>query len=62
MRGAWAEGGFGSRPRPRGVSRPRPGGGVYIPTCTEADIPPQMATAAGGTHPIGMHSCLELNQ
>ena len=30
-----------------------------IPACTEADSPhEQMATAAGGTHPTGMHSCL----
>ena len=30
-----------------------------IPACTEADKPPppQKATAAGGTHPTGMHSC-----
>ena len=40
-----------------GVSRPTPGG-VCIPACTEADPPPQqMATAAGGTHPTGIHSC-----
>ena len=60
-----------SRPTPRGVSRPTPGevlqvhtqGGFSRPTpwgdisaCTEAD-PPSMATAAGGTHPTGMHSC-----
>ena len=38
---------------PRGVSRPTPGG--CIPACTEAD--PPMATAAGGRHPTGMHSC-----
>ena len=45
-----------SRPTPGGVSRPRPGG--CIPACNEADTPPQTATAAGGTHPTGMHSCL----
>ena len=28
-----------------------------IPACTGAD-PPPMATAADGTHPAGMHSCL----
>ena len=30
------------------------------PACTEAATPPpqQMATAADGTHPTGMHSCL----
>ena len=27
-----------------------------IPACTEADTP-WMATAAGGSHPAGMHSC-----
>ena len=32
--------------------------GVGIPACTEADTPcQQMVTAAGGTHPTGMHSC-----
>ena len=32
-----------------------------IPACTEADPHPrQMATAVGGTHPTGMHSCLSL--
>ena len=41
----------------RGVSRPTPRGS--IPACTEAD-PPPTATAAGGTHPTGMHSCLFL--
>ena len=30
----------------------------HIPSCTRADTPPgQMATAADGTHPTGMHSC-----
>ena len=34
--------------------------GEGIPGCTEADTPPpqQTATAVGGTHPTGMHSCL----
>ena len=48
-RGAWSQGGLvwggsgpGAVPAPRGV----PGGD-----------PPPMATAAGGTHPTGMHSC-----
>ena len=53
-----------SRPTPEGVSRPTPGrGGLQahtqggcIPACTEADTPPT-ATAAGSTHPTGMHSC-----
>ena len=55
---------------PGGVSRPTPKGEVQgdlvrgglqahtrgsIPACTEAD--PPTATAVGGTHPIGMHSC-----
>ena len=55
-----------------GVSRHTPGGGLQahtqggpqahnqeggIPACTEADTPPPTATAAGGTHPTGMHSC-----
>ena len=36
---------------------PRPGGGG-IPACSETEpLPQQMATAAGGTHPTGMHSC-----
>ena len=42
------------------VSRPDTGGGC-IPGCAETDTPPplpqQTATAAGGTHPTGMHSC-----
>ena len=36
-------------------------GGMCIPACTAATLPPpqkQTATAAGGTHPTGMHSCL----
>ena len=43
----------------RGVSRTTPGEGVCIPGCTEAEppSPPWTATAAGGTHPTGMHSC-----
>ena len=36
-------------PGPRGV--PGPGGGVE-------STPPPTATAAGGMHPTGMHSCL----
>ena len=36
-------------------------GGVGIPACTEADtLPGEMATAADGTHPTGMHSCFNL--
>ena len=47
--GAWSRG----EPAPRGVSAPRgsgPGWGCLV----EA---PRTATAAGGTHPTGMHSC-----
>ena len=42
-------GGWVSRPTPRGV----------YPTMHRADtpLPQQMATAPGGTHPTGMHSC-----
>ena len=40
---------------PGGSPGPHPGG---IPACSETD-PPWTATAAGGTHPTGMHSCLE---
>ena len=62
-----------SRPTPGGSPGPHPGGGgspgphlgglqVHtkggIPACTEAD--PLKATAAGGTHPTGMHSGLNL--
>ena len=45
-------------------------GGVCIPACTGADTPwaetpgqtpPPTATAADGTHPTGMHSCLLKN-
>ena len=31
-------------------------GGGGIPACTEADPSQKTATAAGGTHPTGMHS------
>ena len=53
-----------------GVSRPRPGGlqvhtwGVFRPTPggvsqhAQRQTPQQMAIAAGGTHPSGMHSCI----
>ena len=59
--------GFAAGPLLGGVSRPTPGGGPQahnqeggIPACTEADTP-QTATAAGGTHPTGMHSCFFFN-
>ena len=45
-----------SRPTPGRVPGPYPGG-LCIPACNEADITQQKATAAGGTHPTGMHSC-----
>ena len=32
-------------------------GGAGNPSCTEADPPGEMATAADGTHHTGMHSC-----
>ena len=52
--GAWSGGGTWSR---WGLL---PGGGVWYPTCTEPDSPPgQMATAADGMHPTGMHSCFD---
>ena len=35
-------------------------GRMCIPACTDAD-PPPTATAAGGTHPTGMHSCCASN-
>ena len=31
-----------------------------IPACTEADTPQQTTTAAGGTHPTGIHSCFTM--
>ena len=43
-----------------GGSRPRPMGGG-VPACTQPDTPPppqHAATAPGGTHPTGMHSCI----
>ena len=54
-----------------GYPRPTPGGGAQaqagvgggcIPACTEADSPPakQTASAAGGMHPTGMHSCVQV--
>ena len=41
----------------QGRFSPGPHGGGCIPACTDTD--PPTATAAGGTHPTGMHSCLE---
>ena len=44
-------------PGPRGVSGPGgvPGPGGLVPVGVWR--PPEMATAAGGTHPTEMHSC-----
>ena len=60
-----------SRPTPGG-SRPRPGGVAHNSGGVQAQalggvsqhalrqtIPQQTATAAGGTHPTGMHSCFD---
>ena len=64
VEGSGLGGGGVSRPTPRGKLRGLAWGVLQahtqggIPACTEADTPHQMATAAGGTHPTGMHSCL----
>ena len=69
--GFWQVGEGVSRPRPKGevgggglgvqaqAREGCPGPRWCIPAYTEADTPPpeQTATAAGGTHPTGMHSC-----
>ena len=47
--------GRGVQAQAQGVSRPRPGGGVSQHALRQT--PHQTATAAGGTHPTGMHSC-----
>ena len=39
---------------------PGPGGGVPGPGGGLVETPPRTATAAGGTHPTGMHSCVYL--
>ena len=51
--------GWGGSPGPHPGGSPGPHlGGGGIPACTEADPPPRLtATAVGGTHPTGMHSC-----
>ena len=52
---------------PPGKTHPSPGqtppGRHPLPPWADprADIPPEMATAADGTHPTGMHSCSSLN-
>ena len=51
----------GSRLTPRAVSRPTPGGvqalGGVSQHALRQTLPQQTATAAGGRHPTGMHSC-----
>ena len=54
--GAWSQGGLVPGDIFSGGSAP---GAVGIPSCTETDPPGDMATAADGTHPTGMHSCFE---
>ena len=49
--------GLGGSPGPYWGGSPGPHLGRCIPACTEADPPQLTATAAGGTHPTGMHSC-----
>ena len=49
---AYTQRGESPGPHPGGSPGPHPGG--CIPACSEAD--PPMATAAGSTHPTGMHS------
>ena len=41
----------------RGVSRPRPRGEGAVSQHALRQTPQQTATAVGGTHPTGMHSC-----
>ena len=50
--GVWSRGDVWSR----GV--PAPGGGGSAPRGVPGGDPPGTATAASGTHPTGMHSCL----
>ena len=50
----------GSRPTPGGLQAQAHGGGG-VPACIQPDTPPppkHAATAPGGTHPTGMHSCI----
>ena len=63
-----------SRPTPGGVSRPTPGGspgshpggspGPHLGGCVSQhalrQTPQWTATAAGGTHPTGMNSCISM--
>ena len=52
----WGGGSPGPHPG-GGFSRPTPKGRVVYPSMHWGRHPPPMATAAGGTHPAGMHSC-----
>ena len=56
LRGGSAPGGSGPAgvSGPGGVSAPR---GCLVPGGCLVETPPRMATAAGGMHPTGMHSC-----
>ena len=51
-------------PGPRGVSAPGvawSGGCLLLGVCSRGGgDPPGTATAAGGTHPTGMHSCFDV--
>ena len=51
--------GIWSRPTTKGGSLGRSGPGPHPRGEVEGELasPPPMATAAGGTHPTGMHSC-----
>ena len=54
--GAWSQGGC----LVPGEGVPGPGGGwCLVPGGCLVETPPGTATAAGGTHPTGMHSCLK---
>ena len=47
---------------PSWQTAPLPPGRHTLGNHSPADIPPEMATAADGTHPTGMHSCLKFSQ
>ena len=55
--------GWGLQAHTWGVSRPTPEG-VLSQHALRQTLPPpnQTATAAGGTHPTGMHSCIQSSQ
>ena len=54
-----AGGGGWSQAHTQGSVSPGPHQRGCIPACTEED--PPTATAAGGTHPTGMHSCVRFS-